>query len=374
MVPIWVYGPFNFTLNCRLLISLAGGRLKKLLVTGGTGFVGSHTAVELLQRGYEIVIYDNLSNSSSVVLKRLSQITKKPITFINSDIRDTESLDDVFTHHNFEAVFHFAGLKAVNESVQEPIRYYNNNVFGTLQLLQVMTTHGVKKMIFSSSATVYGSNEEAPFREDTLTGIPSNPYGMSKLMIENILSDVQKADNSWQIMCLRYFNPVGAHPSGLIGEDPRGVPNNLMPFLTQAALGRRNVLKIFGGDYPTPDGSPIRDFIHVVDLAEAHVSALEKCREGAGFHVVNVGTGKGYSVFEVLRMFENINKVKIPFKVVERRDGDTAVSFADTQLAERYLSWRASLGLEEMCKDSWHWQSKNPNGFEKQRTEVRTGV
>ncbi|MDC6455445.1 UDP-glucose 4-epimerase GalE [Alphaproteobacteria bacterium] len=337
--------------------------MKKLLVTGGAGFIGSHTVVELLQRGYELVLYDNLSNSSATVLERISQITKSPITFIKGDIRDVDRLDDVFTQHDFEAVLHFAGLKAVDESVQDPILYYNNNVFGTLQLLEVMTNHDVKKMIFSSSATVYGNDEKVPFREDMRTGIPSNPYGMGKLMIENILHDIQKADNSWQIMCLRYFNPVGAHPSGLIGEDPRGVPNNLMPFLTQTALGRRDVLSIFGGDYPTPDGSAIRDFIHVVDLAKAHFSALQKCQEGVGFCIVNVGTGRGYSVFEVLRTFESTNKVKIPFEVVNRRVGDAAVSFADPQLAERFLSWRASLGLEEMCRDSWHWQSTNPTGF-----------
>ena len=348
--------------------------MKKLLVTGGAGFIGSHTVAELLQRGYEVVVYDNLSNSSPTVLRRLSQITKMPIVFIKGDVRDAGQLHDVFTHHDFEAVVHFAGLKAVNESVQEPIRYYNNNVFGTLQLLDVMTNHNVKKLIFSSSATVYGSDEKVPFREDMRTGMPSNPYGMSKLMIENILHDIQKAHNSWKIICLRYFNPVGAHPSGLIGEDPRGVPNNLMPVLTQNALGKRDVLRIFGGDYPTPDGSAIRDFIHVVDLAEAHVSALQKSQEEAGFHIINVGTGTGYSVFEVLRIFENTNKVKIPFEVVDRRVGDTAVSFADTKLAERFLSWRASLGLEEMCRDSWRWQRKNPVGFAEQAAEMGTGA
>ena len=343
----------------------------KLLVTGGAGFIGSHTVVELLQAGYEVVIYDNLSNSSSLVFERVSQITKIPVTFIEGDIRDVSGLDEVFTHHDFEAVLHFAGLKAVSESVQEPIRYYNNNVFGTLQLLEVMTNHDVKTMIFSSSATVYGSDGVVPFREDMCVSAPSNPYGMSKLMIENILSDIQKADNSWQIICLRYFNPVGAHPSGLIGEDPSGVPNNLMPFLTQTALGRRDMLRIFGDDYPTPDGSAIRDFIHVVDLAEAHVAALQKCQGGGcSFHIVNVGTGKGYSVFQVLRTFENINKVKIPFQVVNRRAGDVAVSFADTELAKKFLSWRASRGLDAMCRDSWHWQRKSPAGFKEPAADL----
>lgn len=348
--------------------------MKKVLVTGGMGFIGSHTVLELLQGGFEAVIYDNLSNSSLTVLRRLSQITKMPITFIEGDIRDAGRLEDVFSHHNFEAVVHFAGLKAVNESLQDPVRYYNNNVFGTLQLMEVMTNHDVKTMVFSSSATVYGSDEKVPFREEMRAGTPSNPYGMSKLMIENILSDVQKADNSWKIICLRYFNPVGAHPSGLIGEDPRGVPNNLMPYLTQTAIGRRDVLSVFGGDYPTPDGSAIRDFIHVVDLARAHVAALQKCEVGTGFHIVNVGTGTGYSVFEVLQTFEKINKVKIPFKVVDRRDGDVAVSFADTQLAERFLSWRASLDLAAMCRDSWYWQCKNPAGFADQVSESGKGA
>ena len=342
----------------------------KLLVTGGAGFIGSHTVVELLQAGYEVVIYDNLSNSSPVVFERVSKITNIPISFVEGDIRDSGRLEDVFSHYDIDAVVHFAGLKAVNESVREPVRYYHNNVFGTLQLLEVMKNYGVKTMVFSSSATVYSSDLKAPFREDMRTGMPSNPYGMSKLMIENILSDIQKADNSWQIISLRYFNPVGAHPSGLIGEDPRGIPNNLMPFLTQTALGRRDLLSIFGGDYPTPDGSAIRDFIHVVDLAEAHVAALRKCQGGAGFHVVNVGTGRGYSVFEVLRTFENINKVKIPFEVVNRRAGDAAVSFADTQFAKSFLSWRASRGLEAMCRDSWYWQRKNPAGFSEQAAEA----
>ena len=348
--------------------------MKKVLVTGGMGFIGSHTVVELLQGGFEAVIYDNLSNSSLAVLRRLSQITKMPITFIEGDIRDAGRLEDMFSHHDFDAVVHFAGLKAVNESLQDPVRYYNNNVFGALQLMEVMTNHDVKTMVFSSSATVYGSDEKVPFREEMRAGTPSNPYGMSKLMIENILSDVQKADSSWKIMCLRYFNPVGAHPSGLIGEDPRGIPNNLMPYLTQTAMGRRDVLSVFGGDYPTPDGSAIRDFVHVVDLARAHVAALQKCEVETGFHIVNVGTGTGYSVFEVLQTFEKINKVKIPFKVVDRRDGDVAVSFADTQLAERFLSWRASLDLEAMCRDSWHWQFNNPAGFAEQAAEAGMGA
>lgn len=332
-------------------------------MTGGTGFVGSHTLVNLLQNKYEVVVYDNFVNSSPVVLKRLSQITKTPITFLEGDVRDASRLDDLFTHHEFDAVLHFAGLKSPNESMEEPVRYYNNNVFGTLQLLEVMKNHEVKKLVFSSSATVYGNSGKLPFREDERQGMPSNPYGTSKLMLENILSDVHGADNSWQIICLRYFNPVGAHPSGLIGEDPKGVPNNLMPFVTQAALGKRDVLSIFGGDYPTPDGSAIRDFIHVVDLAEAHVAALRKCNEGAGFRIVNVGTGKGYSVFELLRTFEKINKVKVPFEVVDRRVGDVAISFADSRLAESFLSWRACLGLDEMCRDSWNWQVKNPLGY-----------
>lgn len=345
--------------------------MKKLLITGGTGFIGSHTAVELLQGGYEVVIYDNLSNSSQAVLKRLSKITKVPITFVQGDIRDFAQLDNMFTHHDFDAVVHFAGLKAVDESIRKPILYYNNNVFGTLQLLEVMTNHKVKKMVFSSSATVYSGDGELPYRENMRLDMPTNPYGMSKLMIEKILSDTQKADNKWQIICLRYFNPVGAHPSGLIGEDPKGMPNNLMPFITQTALGRQEVLNIFGGDYPTPDGSAIRDFIHVVDLAKAHVASLQKCLEGNGYHIVNIGTGKGHSVFEVLRTFEKINNLKIPFEVVDRRVGDTAVSYADTQLAKGFLSWQPSLGLDEICRDSWNWQSKNPAGYVDQTADQK---
>lgn len=337
--------------------------MKKLLVTGGVGFVGSHTVVELRQKDYEVVIYDNLSNSSPLVLKRLLAITKKPIIFIEGDLRDIHRLNNVFKKHDFSAVLHFAGLKSVKQSTQEPLNYYNNNVYGTLQLLEVMRSHNVKSIVFSSSATVYGSDGDLPFHENIPLGMPSNPYGMTKLIIENILSDIQKADKSWQIICLRYFNPVGAHPSGLIGEDPRGFPNNLMPFLTQTALGRHNRLSIFGGDYPTPDGSAIRDFIHVVDLAKAHISALQKCFEKSGFHIVNIGTGKGYSVLEVLRTFEKINKLTIPFEIVDRRVGDTAVSFANIQFAKKFLSWRPTLGLDCMCRDSWNWQSKNPDGY-----------
>ncbi|MDA7720331.1 UDP-glucose 4-epimerase GalE [Alphaproteobacteria bacterium] len=341
--------------------------MKRLLVTGGSGFIGSHTVVELIQKGYEVVIFDNLTNSSPVVLDRISKITKMPVEFVKGDLRDKCIVNDVFEKYNFDAVLHFAGLKAVEESVQEPMRYYDNNVFGTLQLLDVMERHDIKKLVFSSSATVYGCGKELPFREDMELGIPSNPYGMTKLVIEKILSDMQKADDTWRIMCLRYFNPVGAHPSGLIGEDQRGVPNNLMPFLTQTALGKREYLNIFGGDYPTPDGTAIRDFIHVVDLAKAHVCALQKCNETRGCNIVNIGKGKGYSVLEVLRAFEKTSNLKIPFKVVEKRVGDVAISVADTRLAESFLSWRASLSLDDMCKHSWNWQSKNPEGYSEQK-------
>lgn len=339
--------------------------MKKILVTGGTGYIGSHTVIELLQQGYEVIVYDNLSNSSNVVLDRISSITNSSINFIQGDIRDAERLNTVFKSNNFDSVAHFAGLKAVKESVEDPIIYYENNVYGTLQLLQIMIRHNVKKLVFSSSATVYGDTSELPFREDMPSGTPTNPYGNSKLIIENLLSDIQKSDKSWRIICLRYFNPVGAHPSGLIGEDPTGIPNNLMPIITQIALGRKEFLSVFGGNYPTTDGSAIRDYIHVVDLAKVHVVALEKCNKITGYHTVNVGTGKGYSVLEVLNAFEKVNKINIPYKIVDKRVGDIAISYADTKFAKKFLSWQPALNLYDMCKDSWNWQSRNPFGYVK---------
>lgn len=337
--------------------------MKKLLVTGGAGYIGSHTVVELLNAGYEVVVFDNLSNSSPISLHRVFQIMGKRVLLIEGDIRDEQKLDVVFAQHDFDAVIHFAGLKAVGESVEQPLRYYSNNVFGSLQLFELMAKHGVKTIVFSSSATVYGDPVELPLHEKMPTGVPTNPYGMSKLMIENILSDLYVSDNSWRIARLRYFNPVGAHPSGLIGEDPTGIPNNLMPFITQTALGKREVLSVFGGDYPTSDGSGVRDYIHVVDLAKGHLAALDKCFSCSGVHTVNLGTGEGYSVLQLIQAFEKINKVSVPYEVVGRRAGDVAECYADTQFAEKYLNWKAQLGLEEMCRDSWHWQSKNPMGY-----------
>ena len=337
--------------------------MKKLLVTGGAGYIGSHTVVELLDAGYEVVVYDNLSNSSPISLDRVFQITGKQALLIEGDIRDEQKLDEVFAQHDFDGVIHLAGLKAVGESVEQPLRYYNNNVFGSLQLYEAMVKHDVKTIVFSSSATVYGDPVELPLDEKMPTGTPTNPYGMSKLMIENILSDLYVSDDSWRIARLRYFNPVGAHPSGLIGEDPAGIPNNLMPFITQTALGKREVVSVFGGDYPTPDGSGVRDYIHVVDLAKGHLAALEKCFSSNAVHTVNLGTGEGYSVLQMIQAFEKVNNVSIPFKIIERRAGDVAACFADTHFAEEYLNWKAQLGLNEMCRDSWYWQSQNPDGF-----------
>ncbi len=334
-----------------------------ILVTGGTGYIGSHTIVQMLETGYEVVVYDNLSNSSSASLDRVFEITGKRAKFIEGDIRDAKKLDEVFGHYQFDGVIHFAGLKAVGESVEQPILYYNNNVFGSLQLFEVMTKHNVKKIVFSSSATVYGDPIELPLHEGMPTGVPTNPYGMSKLMIENILADLYQADRSWRIARLRYFNPVGAHPSGLIGEDPIGIPNNLMPFITQTALGKREKLSVFGDDYPTQDGSGVRDYIHVVDLAKGHLAALEKCAEETGMHTVNLGTGEGYSVLQMIKAFERVNNVSVPYQIVDRRAGDVAQCYANTQFAKHHLRWEAKLGLDEMCRDSWLWQSNNPEGF-----------
>jgi len=338
--------------------------MKKLLVTGGTGYIGSHTVVELLNADYEVVVYDNLSNSSPISLDRVFQITGKRALLIEGDIRDEQKLDEVFAQHDFDGVIHFAGLKVVSESVEQPLRYYNNNVFGSLQLFESMVKHDVKTIVFSSSATVYGASVELPFHEKMPTGVPTNPYGMSKLIIENILSDLYVSNDSWRIARLRYFNPVGAHPSGLIGEDPTGIPNNLMPFITQTALGKRKLLHVFGGDYPTSDGSGVRDYIHVVDLAKGHLAALDKCFSSSGIHTVNLGTGEGYSVLQMIQAFEKVNNVSVSYEIIGRRAGDIAACYASTQFAEEYLNWKAQLGLDDMCRDSWHWQLSNPMGYE----------
>jgi len=337
--------------------------MKKILVTGGAGYIGSHTVVELLEDGYEVVVYDNLTNSSPVSLERVTQITGKRVTFIKGDIRDKAALTNLFTTHVFHAVIHFAGLKAVGESVEKPLKYYNNNVYGSLQLFEIMAEHNVKTIVFSSSATVYGDPVELPLHEKMPTGLPTNPYGMSKLMIENILGDLYRSDNSWHIARLRYFNPVGAHSSGLIGEDPTGIPNNLMPYITQTALGKLDELSVFGGDYPTVDGSGVRDYIHVVDLAKGHLAALKKLKTHTELMTVNLGTGEGYSVLQMIAAFETVNKVKVPHKIAQRREGDVASCYADTSYAKELLNWEANLGLNDMCRDSWNWQSKNPKGF-----------
>jgi UDP-glucose 4-epimerase len=337
--------------------------MNKILVTGGAGYIGSHTVVELLEAGYEVVVYDNLTNSSPVSLERVTQITGKQVTFVEGDIRDKAALNSLFSVHAFDAVIHFAGLKAVGESVEQPLKYYNNNVYGSLRLFEVMAEHNVKTIVFSSSATVYGNPVELPLHEKMPTGIPTNPYGMSKLMIENILGDIYRADNSWRIARLRYFNPVGAHASGLIGEDPAGTSNNLMPFITQTALGKLDELSVFGDDYPTSDGSGVRDYIHVVDLAKGHLAALKKLKESTEMITVNLGTGKGYSVLQMIAAFETVNNVKVPHKIVQRREGDVAICYADTSYAKELLNWEAALGLNDMCRDSWNWQTKNIEGY-----------
>ena len=334
-----------------------------VLVTGGAGYIGSHTLIQLIEDGYKPVVFDNLVNSSRKALERVEQITNQTIEFVEGDIRDLEALNFIFENYNFQAVIHFAGLKAVGESVEQPIKYYENNIFGSLQLFKVMAAHEVKTVVFSSSATVYGDPISLPLHESMPTGQPTNPYGMSKLMIENILHDIYNSDNAWRIVNLRYFNPVGAHGSGLIGEDPSGIPNNLMPFITQTATGKRDSLSVFGGDYDTHDGTGVRDYIHVVDLAEGHIKALQKTQTASGIWTVNLGTGAGYSVLDIVKAFEIASGKQIPYKIVGRRAGDIASCYADPKYAKETLGWEAEHGLAEMCEDSWRWQSMNPNGY-----------
>jgi len=338
--------------------------MRCVLLTGATGFIGSHTCVEVMAAGWTPIIVDNLCNSSVVVLDRIALITGQRPAFVKGDIRDRTALDRIFGEHAIEAVVHFAGLKAVGESVAEPLRYYDNNVGGTLTLVDAMSRHRVKRIVFSSSATVYGMAERMPLTEDSPVGAV-NPYGHSKVMIEQILRDTAAADPDWRVMLLRYFNPVGAHESGLIGEDPAGIPNNLMPFVAQVAVGRRPQLRIFGSDYPTPDGTGIRDFVHVVDLALGHVAALEKMLGGDAPResIINLGTGRGHSVLEVVRSFEVASGRSIPFEFVARRPGDVATCYADASRAATFLGWRAQRALDAMCADSWRWQSTNPHGF-----------
>ena len=335
----------------------------KVLVTGGAGYIGSHTCVELLQAGYEVVVVDNLSNSKEEALRRVQEISGKQLDFYKVDLLDKPALSQVFDRVDFDTVIHFAGLKAVGESVSIPLKYYQNNVTGTLNLCQVMGAHGVKNIVFSSSATVYGDPHTVPVVEDFPLSA-TNPYGRSKLMIEDILRDLYVADPSWNIALLRYFNPVGAHPSGRIGEDPNGIPNNLMPYIAQVAVGKLPRLRVFGDDYPTPDGTGVRDYIHVVDLALGHLKAVEKLASNPGIVTYNLGTGRGYSVLEVLHAFERAAGKEIPYEVVDRRPGDVATTYADPGQAERELDWKTELGLEAMCADVWRWQSNNPQGYE----------
>ena len=335
---------------------------KTLLVTGGAGYIGSHTCVELLQAGYGVVVADNLCNSRREVFGRIERIAGRAVTFHECDVRDAAALRGIFGEHAIDAVLHFAGLKAVGESVDRPIEYYDNNVGGTLALCRAMAEAGVRKLVFSSSATVYGDPDAVPVREDHPLR-PTNPYGHSKAMIETILQDLFRSDPAWKIALLRYFNPVGAHESGLIGEDPGGVPNNLLPFIAQVAVGRREALNVYGNDYPTADGTGVRDYIHVVDLARGHLAALEKLATTSEVLSVNLGTGRGYSVLEMVEAFRRASGRDIPYRIVARRPGDVAACYADPALAARLLGWRAERGLERICRDAWRWQSMNPDGY-----------
>jgi UDP-glucose 4-epimerase len=334
-----------------------------ILVTGGAGYIGSHTVLELLQQGSEVIVLDNLSNSSNESLKRVKQITEKEITFYQGDVQDRECLDEIFKHHNIDSVIHFAGLKSVGESVAKPIEYYQNNVQGTLTLVDAMRDAGVFKLVFSSSATVYGNPASLPIREDFPVGGTTNPYGTSKLMVEMILQDIVKSDDRFALALLRYFNPVGAHKSGLIGEDPNDIPNNLLPYISQVAVGRLEKLSVFGDDYNTKDGTGIRDYIHVVDLALGHLKALERIADNTGAHIYNLGTGNGYSVLEMVNAFEKASGQAVPYQISPRRSGDIAACYAATEKAFNELGWQAERGIDEMMQDTWRWQSNNPNGY-----------
>ncbi|GGF74826.1 UDP-glucose 4-epimerase GalE [Alteromonas lipolytica] len=337
--------------------------MKTILVTGGAGYIGSHTVLQLLEADYKVVVLDNLSNASEESLKRVSTLTGKSLTFVQGDIRDSQQLDDVFSAHEIHAVIHFAGLKAVGESVQKPLEYYENNVYGSVALCDAMRKHNVKNLVFSSSATVYGDPVSLPLREDMATGQPTNPYGMSKLMVETILTDLYQSDNDWNIVLLRYFNPVGAHPSGRIGEDPNGIPNNLMPYISQVASGKLQQLAVFGDDYDTPDGTGVRDYIHVEDLANGHLKAIERLNLNMGLDIYNLGTGTGYSVLEMITAFEKACGKPINYKIAPRRSGDVAACYADPTKAATELNWCAQKTLEDMCANAWHWQSQNPQGY-----------
>ena len=334
-----------------------------VLVTGGAGYIGSHTCVELLQQDMGVVVVDNLVNSSAKAIERVQQITGKHVDFYQKDVRDREAMHAIFEKHDIDCVIHFAGLKAVGESVAMPLEYYDNNLFSTVTLCEVMRDHGVKNIVFSSSATVYSGDNEMPLREASRTGMCTNPYGWTKYMSEQILRDTAKADEDWAIVLLRYFNPIGAHASGLIGEDPRGIPNNLMPFIAQVAVGRREYLNVFGNDYDTHDGTGVRDYIHVVDLARGHVAAINYMQQHKGESVFNLGTGNGYSVLDMVHAFEKVTGRKVPYRIAPRRPGDLATVYASPDKSAEELGWKAEYGLEDMCRDTWAWQCKNPMGY-----------
>ena len=336
----------------------------KILVTGGAGFIGSHTLIELYKAGHTALVVDNLYNANPEALRRVADIIGIPkIPFVEADIRDREALEAVFANHHFDACIHFAGLKAVGESVAKPLEYYENNLNGTFVLLDVMRRHNCKNIIFSSSATVYGDPAIIPITEDCPKGQCTNPYGQTKSMLEQVMMDLQKADPEWNVVLLRYFNPIGAHPSGRIGENPNGIPNNLMPYITQVAVGIRERLGVFGNDYPTHDGTGVRDYIHVMDLAAAHVAALQAITRKAGLAIYNIGTGQGYSVLDVVNAFIRVNKVDIPYTIMPRRAGDIATCYCNPDKAARELGWKAQFGLDDMCRDAWNWQKNNPNGY-----------
>ena len=352
--------------NNNISSSLISHPSSLILVTGGAGYIGSHTLIELDKAGFDFLVLDNLSNSSEEAIRRVEEIINKKIPFVKGDIRDKELLREIFKENRIDSVIHFAGLKAVGESVEKPLMYYENNVCGTNNLLEVMKEFGVKKFVFSSSATVYGEPDKMPVTEDMQTGVGiTNPYGRSKYMIEEILKDLFISDNSWKIAILRYFNPVGAHESGMMGEDPEGIPNNLMPFITQVAVGKLPKLRVFGGDYPTHDGTGVRDYIHVMDLANAHVKALEYINNNDLNEplIVNLGTGQGYSVLDMVKAFERASGVKIPYEIVDRRPGDIAKIYANPNKAKELLGWEAKRGIDEMCESAWNWQSRNPRGY-----------
>ncbi len=335
-----------------------------ILVTGGAGYIGTHTVIELQAAGYEVVVVDNLSNSSEKSLERVEEITGKPVSFYKVDLLDENGLEEVFKKEKIDSCIHFAGLKAVGESVEKPWEYYNNNLSGTLVLLKLLKKYNAKNIIFSSSATVYGKPAVIPITEECPKGEATNPYGHTKSMLEQILTDIQKADSEWNVILLRYFNPIGAHKSGKIGENPSGIPNNLMPYITQVAVGKLKCLGVFGNDYDTPDGTGVRDYIHVVDLARGHVKALKKIEEKAGLCIYNLGTGTGYSVLDLVKNFKEATGVDIPYEIKPRRAGDIDACYADASKAEREIGWKAEYGIREMCEDSWRWQSMNPKGYE----------